>query len=508
MRAWTCTGSSNDALSATIPHHMNQSDVVARPDAYLARRGLTRQAGRRSLWALAVSAVIVGEFSGWNQGLVEGGFGGLLVATLIIAVMYLCLCCSIAELGTAMPFTGGAYAYARAAFGVWGGFLAGGAQAVEYVLSIASIVVTIGIQVNVALLAAWHVSLPAPIVWLIVSAVFVFLNVYDTKVFFRSAFLFALASLLVLIAFWTAAIPQFEVANLLEIAADPKGTPWLPHHLVGIAWAAPFAIWFFLAVEQVPLAAEESLRPERDIPAGMLWALATLVVAAMLTLFLNAGISPGAAQIGADPDPLLRGFETAFGSVLVPGLLVLLTLVGSLSSFHSILFAAGRSIYGLARAGYLPTALSLTGDRGTPVAAIAAAASASFVLALAVAYAPREVPVAAILINMAVFGALVSYAFQFLSFLKLRIRHPDLLRPYSSPLGATGAVTGLTIAVATAILLFSNRGYRLALVVCVLATCATAAVFALTGRRNLRPAPEEQFAGNLDARRTAEERIS
>jgi ethanolamine permease len=47
---------------------------------YLARRGLSRHAGRGSLWAMAVSAVIVGEFSGWNRGLIEGGFGGLFVA--------------------------------------------------------------------------------------------------------------------------------------------------------------------------------------------------------------------------------------------------------------------------------------------------------------------------------------------------------------------------------------------------------------------------------------------
>ena len=72
--------------------------MIQRPPITLATgdRRLARHADRRSLWALAVSAVIVGEFSGWNRGLIEGGFGGLFVATLLVTVMYLCLCCSIA----------------------------------------------------------------------------------------------------------------------------------------------------------------------------------------------------------------------------------------------------------------------------------------------------------------------------------------------------------------------------------------------------------------------------
>jgi ethanolamine permease len=291
-------------------------------------------------------------------------------------------------------------------------------------------------------------------------------------------------------------LPRFEVARLLEIPTG-TGSPWLPKGLVGIAWAAPFAIWFYLAVEQVPMAAEESRHPERDIPAAMLLALATLATAAMLTLFLNAGVAPGAEQVGLSPDPLLLGLNAVM-PFAAPGLLVLLTLVGSMSSFHSIMYAAGRSVFCLARAGYFPTALSVTSrTRHTPVAAVAASAAASFVLASVVQYAPGDVPLGAVLINMAVFGALLSYSLQFLAYLKLRVRHPGLVRPYRSPLGPTGAVTGLLIAVSTGVLLFSNREYRLGLALCVLIYVIAAVEFAIAGRHRLRPAPEETFAEGL-----------
>ncbi len=55
---------------------------------YFEKRGLRRHAGVWSLWALGVGAVISGDFYGWNFGLGTGGFGGLLIATAIIAIMY------------------------------------------------------------------------------------------------------------------------------------------------------------------------------------------------------------------------------------------------------------------------------------------------------------------------------------------------------------------------------------------------------------------------------------
>ncbi len=58
-------------------------------DEYFAKRGLQKYAGVWSLWALGVGAVISGHYSGWNLGLASGDWGGMFVATGIIAIMYL-----------------------------------------------------------------------------------------------------------------------------------------------------------------------------------------------------------------------------------------------------------------------------------------------------------------------------------------------------------------------------------------------------------------------------------
>ena len=92
---------------------------------YFEKRGFQRYAGIWSLWALGVGAVISGHFSGWNFGFATGGWGGMLVAGIIIAIMYLGLVFCIAEMSPALPHTGAAYSFARTAMGPWGGFITG-----------------------------------------------------------------------------------------------------------------------------------------------------------------------------------------------------------------------------------------------------------------------------------------------------------------------------------------------------------------------------------------------
>jgi ethanolamine permease len=56
---------------------------------YFEKRKLRRHARVWSLWALGVGAVISGNFYGCNLGFEAGGWGGLFIGAIIIAVMYL-----------------------------------------------------------------------------------------------------------------------------------------------------------------------------------------------------------------------------------------------------------------------------------------------------------------------------------------------------------------------------------------------------------------------------------
>ena len=86
-------------------------------DEYLKRRKLRKSAGWILLWALGVGAVISGDFAGWNTGLMHGGFWGLAIATFLMAIMYVCMVFTIAELSAALPHAGGFFSFTRNALG-------------------------------------------------------------------------------------------------------------------------------------------------------------------------------------------------------------------------------------------------------------------------------------------------------------------------------------------------------------------------------------------------------
>lgn len=472
--------------------------------SYFDNRSLRRHAGIWSLWALGVGAVISGDFFGWNFGLTAGGFMGLLVATLIITVMYLGLCYSIAEMAPALPHTGGAYSFGRAAMGPWGGFITGLGENMEYVITTAVIVVGIAGYMDSITHALFGFTLPAPAWWAIFYFIFVGLNVMGVEASFRFTVGITFVALAILIVFYVGAIPHFSVDQLFTVPASAGHGSILPHGVLGIFWALPFAIWFFLAIEELPLAAEEAHDPKRDLPRSTMLGIATLIVTAFLMLFLNAGIAPGAEAVGKANNPLFLGFQTIFGGGVGSAILALIAVAGLVASFHTIIYAFGRNIYSLSRAGYFPRWLSVThGERKTPHVALIAGAIVGYIASLLIWLAPSNSAVGAVLLNMAVFGAMISYIMQCLAFILLRRNLPHIERPYVSPVGVAGAIVALAIAAVTLVFLFLNPDYRFGVIGVFLWYVAGLFYFAMVGRHRLVRSPEEEFA--LSERRKAQQ---
>ena len=96
---------------------------------------------------------------------------------------------------------------------------------------------------------------------------------------------------------------------------------------------------------------------------------------------------------------------------------------------------------------------------------------------------------------MAVFGAVIAYIFQMLSFIRLRKYFPRMKRPYKSPLGMAGAWFALLVSFITLIALFIvDDSYRSAVLGAAIWFAAGVVWFAVIGRKRLVRAPEESFA--------------
>ncbi|MBH0010026.1 amino acid permease [Salinibacterium sp. SWN1162] len=462
---------------------------------YFEKRTLKRTAGIWGLWGLAVAAVISGDFSGWNFGIEQAGFGGMLIAFALLIFMYYGMIFSIGEMASAMPHTGGAYSFARAAMGPWGGFVTGLAETIEYVATTAVIVYFSAGYANGITSELLGFSLPAPVWWLILYIVFIGLNSAGAAISFKFAIIVAVLAIAILLVFSVMAAFSglFSWDNLFNIEPDPGQSSFLPHGIIPILFALPYAMWFFLGIEELPLAAEEAHNPVRDIPKAGLIARTTLIVTGLLVLFLNTGIV-GASEISGAGEPLLDGFRAMVGDQAA-AVLALFALVGLLASLQGIMFAYGRNMYSLSRAGYYPKFLSLTGKRQTPAVALLVGAIIGYIALVLVDSLGGDGGVAgAIVLNIAVWGAVIAYVLQMVSFLILRKKYPNASRPYRSPWGVPGAIIGGVLSVAIFFGFLINKEARPAIAAIAVVYIVMLAIFAFYGRKRLVLSPEEEYA--------------
>lgn len=471
---------------------------------YFEKRRLKRSAGVWGLWGLAVAAVISGDFSGWNFGIATAGFGGMVIAFLILVVMYYGLIFSIGEMAAAMPHTGGAYSFARSAMGPWGGLITGLAETIEYVATTAVIVFFSAQYLNgiTTELLNFDLSGTMWIWWIVLYVVFIALNSAGASISFKFAIVVSIISIGILLVFSVMALVTGSVdwASLFNIAPDPDAfgsSAFLPGGLLPILFILPFAMWFFLGIEELPLAAEESHTPAKDIPRAGIIARGTLIVTGVLVLVLNTGVL-GAEATGASLEPLLDGFRAIVGDQLA-ALLAIFALIGLLASLQGIMFAYGRNMYSLSRAGYYPKFFSLTGKRQTPWVALVVGAVLGFVALLIVDILTKTNEGAggvagAIVLNIAVWGAVFAYFLQMVSFIILRRKFPNANRPYRSRWGVPGAAVAAVIALSIFVGLLVQEPYRIAIVAIVAVYLLVLLGFAIWGRHNLVLSPEEEYA--------------
>lgn len=455
-------------------------------DDYLERRTLRRgSAGWLLLTGLGVAYVVSGDYSGWNFGLAEGGFGGLAIAMALMGLMYACMVFSLAELSSVLPTAGGGYGFARRALGPWGGFLTGTAILIEYILAPAAIAIFIGDYVEslglFGLTSGWPVYLAC-------FVIFIGIHLWGVGEALRFSFVVTGIAVAALLVFAVGAFMDFDASKLNDIAVDSSAfgsNSWLPMGLLGIWAAFPFGMWFFLGVEGVPLAAEETKDPARTLPRAIRWSMAILIVLALLTFFASAGarganaiqeagesagggVAAGRQGDDAQPHRQLRGPRGPGGILLLPDL--------------RGIAPALRAVEGGISAEVLVAHQQPEG----PYLGLLVPGAIGFGLAAATGDGAR-------MLNVAVFGATISYALMSLSHIVLRRREPGLERPYRTPGGTLTSSVALVLACSALVATFlvDVTAALIALGVYVVAI----AYFGFYSRKRLvARAPEEEFA--------------
>ncbi|MGR3982092.1 ethanolamine permease [Pseudoalteromonas sp. 1181_04] len=447
---------------------------------YLAKRQLKRgSAGWVLLAGLGVSYVISGDFAGWNFGIAEAGWGGFAVATVLMAVMYLTLVLSLAEMSAAIPASGGGYSFARQAMGPAGGYLTGLAVLIEYALAPAAIVIFIGSAVEALL------GFNGPWVYALFYIVFISIHLAGVGEALKVMMVISGLAVFAIIATAIALFTHFDVSRLFDIAiTDAAGaSEFLPFGWYGVWAALPFAMWLFLAVEGVPLAAEEAKDPAKDVPKGIIGAMLFLLFTALLVVVLIPGAG-GASAMGSSAVPLVDALNVT-GNASLATLVNILGLAGLVASFFSIIYGYSRLVFALSRAGYFPKSLSVTTSRKVPARALIVPGIFGFLASLS--------GEGDLMLAMAVVGATVSYALMALSHILLRIKQPELARPYKTPGGMITSAIALVLSLValTGVYAFDPRAFLFTVVLFVIGAIY---YFAYSSKHLVAHSADEEFA--------------
>jgi len=321
----------------------------------------------------------------------------------------------IAELAAALPKAGGWTVYAEAAFGRRAGLLVGWCDWLAHCIGLAWVATTLG-----ELLSSFT-PLNSTAGAIGVVLLFSGIQMLGVRAGGASQELLSLGkavAFLVLVAACFLLPPSGGLAAPLEPSPSTLGVG--PVLLMPVVLTLQAVITTYDGWASPVYFAEEFEEPARDLPRSLIGGVVAVVA---LYLLINAALLHvlpipvlANAQIpAADAAQALLG---RWGGTVITGV-ALLALLGLI---NTVVMAAPRILYGLARSGLLPSLLAQVSAGGTPVPALLATASASAVLVVAGSFEHLLAIGAVFYVALPLSGLAALVA--------LRLQQPDRPRPF------------------------------------------------------------------------------
>jgi len=404
---------------------------------------------RRVLKLRHVLALAFGAMIGWGwvaltgEWLREAGALGAASAFLLGGVAVVLIGLTYAELAAAMPLVGGEHVYSFRALGPTASFICTWAILLGYISVVAFEAVALPTVVTSLLpgisrglmwrIAGWDVHASWVAIGVAGAAVMTWINVVGVKI----AAAIQTAVVIALVIAGTVMLLGAAVFGSIDNLARGPGTGI--SGLTAVLMMVPF---MFVGFDVIPQAAEEI-----DLPHGVIGkALIGSVLVALawyVLIILGVGMSLTPEQIALADLATADAASRALGSEWFGGMVLLAGIAGIMTSWNALLVGASRALYALAESRMLPVSLArLHPVYGTPYRAILLVGG----LSCLAPFFGR--PAMVWLANAGGLGIVLAYAMVAMSFLILRIREPQMPRPYLAPRGPLVGTLALVCALA------------------------------------------------------------
>jgi amino acid transporter len=363
--------------------------------------------------------------AGWPFGLEEivskSGYAGAMLILLITPLIWsLPTALMVSELASAIPEEGGYYVWVTRALGRFWGFQ-------EAWLSFVGNMFDVALYPMLFVSYLGHFSPAATAgargLWigagLILAAAL--LNLLGAKVVAESSFAFS--------ALLLSPFAALTVYALLHRAPAAHAIP-LSH--IDFLGGILIAMWNYMGWDNASLVANDVENPRRTYPLAMACAVG-------LVAFTYIAPIAAVATTGLDPNRWTEGGWAVVAGALWQGtggaaIVAAMTAAGLIATFgtqNALTLAFARLPVALAEDGYLPSWLARKTRSGAPWTAIALCAAA-WIACLFLSFSK--------LLSLDVLLTGTSLILEFAALVALRIRQPDLPRPFRIPGGTAAAV--------------------------------------------------------------------
>ncbi|EOO14343.1 MULTISPECIES: amino acid permease [Bacillus cereus group] len=403
----------------------------------LRKKALSTESPRqldRTLTALDLTFLGIGAVIGTGifvlTGIVAAKHSGpgIMLSFLIAAFTCACVAFCYAEFASSIPVSGSVYTYAYMTVGEVVAFIVGWCLMLEYLLAVAAVAVGWSGYLQ-SLLQGFNIHLPAIIAsapgtgkggLIDLPAVCILLLItgllsFGIRESARINNIMVLIKLAVIIAFIVAGAKYVKPENW---------TPFIPFGYDGIITGAATVFFAFLGFDAIATAAEETKKPQRDLPIGIIGSLLICTVLYMIVSFVLTGMVPYTQLDVSDPVAFALHFV---GEDTIAGLLAVGAMTGMTTVLLVVMYGQVRVSYAMSRDGLLPKALSRVNKKvkipllNTWITGVFAALLAGLL----------DLHLLANLVNI---GTLTAFTFVCFAVLILRKTHPDLKRGFRTPL--------------------------------------------------------------------------
>jgi APA family basic amino acid/polyamine antiporter len=362
-----------------------------------------------------------------TPGIVAAQLGSgpwILAAWLAGGVYALLGALAVAELAAALPSTGGWTVYARRALGDRAGFCVGWIDWLGHCAGLAWVAVTIG-EFTTALVPALPLSSKAIAgLVLIVFALIQRLGLEAGSLSQKGLSLAkALAFLALIVACFLYGPAHAGTGPAVSVtAADPAAAASPP--ALAIAIAAVFSLQAVITTYdgwQSPIYfAEEFSDPAAALPRSLIGGVLAVTGLYLLVNLALLRVLP-IPELGAASLPLAVAAETLFGRHSGE-LITLLALLSSIGLVNTVIMCAPRILYGLSREGLFPPLFAKVNAGGTPVNGLLLTTLTTTALVVFADFG--------VLLGIASFYYVLLYFTGITTLFVLRLREPELPRPF------------------------------------------------------------------------------